>query len=296
MPDKRKLVGLVEQAYEGKLCLPNFQRDFVWPRDLVADLIRSVLRRYYIGSLLLLRCDPEHPPFAPAFLRGAKPDRLESRPELLVLDGQQRLTSLLYALTAPELSLKNSVQRRWFFVNLALLLTDPDNDEIVFDLAKNELDGLDDIKVQYRQRVLPCTTLMTSKAFMKWKNGLDDWLKDNEPENHVRYREEWRDHWTNAVNDFQNFTVPLVELPSVKDSDPESIGRVCYEKSPAMRELSWNIRAFIEVATPKGVTRFGRQCLPNSQQLTYIQRFDPPRYHHRAFGIVARAAVRIALL
>jgi hypothetical protein len=227
MPDKRKLVGLVEQAYEGKLCLPNFQRDFVWPRDLVADLIRSVLRRYYIGSLLLLRCDPEHPPFAPAFLRGAKPDRLESRPELLVLDGQQRLTSLLYALTAPELSLKNSVQRRWFFVNLALLLTDPDNDEIVFDLAKNELDGLDDIKVQYRQRVLPCTTLMTSKAFMKWKDGLDDWLKDNEPENHVRYREEWRDHWTNAVNDFQNFTVPLVELPSVKDSDPESIGRVC---------------------------------------------------------------------
>ena len=55
---------------------------------------------------------------------------------------------------------------------------------------------------------------------MKWKDGLDDWLKDNEPENHARYREEWANHWTNAVNDFQNFTVPLVqELPSVKDSD-----------------------------------------------------------------------------
>ena len=226
-PDKRKLVGLVEQAHEGKLCLPYFQRDFVWPRDQVADLIRSVLRRYYVGSLLLLRCDPEHPPFAPAFLRGAKPDRLEPRPELLVLDGQQRLTSLLYALTAPDLNLKNSSQRRWFYVNLDLLLTEPDNDEIVFDLARNELDGLDDIKVRYRRRVLPCTTLMTSKAFMKWKDGLDDWLKDNEPENHTRYREEWRDSWTNAVNDFQNFTVPLVELPSVQDSDPEAIGRVC---------------------------------------------------------------------
>jgi hypothetical protein len=25
IPDKRKLVGLVEQAYEGKICLPDFQ-------------------------------------------------------------------------------------------------------------------------------------------------------------------------------------------------------------------------------------------------------------------------------
>ena len=130
-PDKRKLVGLVEQAYEGQLCLPNFQRDFVWPRDQVADLIRSVLRRCYIGSLLLLRCDPERPPFAPIHLRGARPAHPEPRPELLILDGLQR------------------------------------------------------------------------------------------------YRTEWRDPWTKAVTEFQNFTVPLVELPSVRDSDPESIGRVC---------------------------------------------------------------------
>ena len=72
-PDKRKVIGLVEQAYEGKICLPNFQRDFVWTREEVADLIRSIVRGYFIGSLLLLRCDPNNPPFAPIFLRGAKP-------------------------------------------------------------------------------------------------------------------------------------------------------------------------------------------------------------------------------
>jgi hypothetical protein len=32
-PDKRNLIGLVEQASEGKLCLPEFQRDFVWTRN-----------------------------------------------------------------------------------------------------------------------------------------------------------------------------------------------------------------------------------------------------------------------
>ncbi len=43
IPDKRKLVGLVEQAHKGELCLPDFQRSFVWERDEVADLLRSLL-------------------------------------------------------------------------------------------------------------------------------------------------------------------------------------------------------------------------------------------------------------
>src|SRR6266850_584189 len=227
IPDKRKLVGLVEHAYEGKLCLPNFQRDFVWPREDVADLVRSVLRRYFIGSLLLLRCDPQDPPFSPLFLRGAKPLFQQARPELLVLDGQQRLTSLLYALTAPDLTLKDSSKRRWYFVDLKLLLEDVDNNEVVFDLSEKELDGLDTVEEQYRRRILPCTVLFRQNEYMNWRDGLDDWLRANEPDNHVLFREKWRGPWTQAVTDFQTFEIPLVELPRVQDSDTESIGRVC---------------------------------------------------------------------
>jgi hypothetical protein len=224
IPDKRKLVGLIEQAYEGKLCLPNFQRDFVWSREEVADLLRSVLRRYFVGSLLLLPCDPQKPPFAPSFLRGAKPMYQEPRPELLILDGQQRLTSLLYALTAP---LKDSSQRRWFFVDLALLREDAENDEIVFDRMKRELDGLDMEEVQYQRSILPCTRLLTAGASLKWLYGIDDWLREHEPDSHKLFRSHWRDVWTKAVTDFQTFEVPLVILPRVEESDTEAIGRVC---------------------------------------------------------------------
>ncbi len=227
IPDKRKLVGLVEQSYEGRLCLPDFQRDFVWPREQVADLLRSVLRRYFIGSLLLLRCDPEKPPFAPIFLRGSDAPTKQPRPELLVLDGQQRLSALLYALAAPDLPLKDSSQRRWFFVDLNLLLTDIDNDEIVFDRIKRELDGLDNLEVQYKQRILPCTALLRESEFLSWRDGLDDWLREHEPDNHRRFRTEWRDAWTKAVTDFQTFLVPLIELPQVSEDDQDAIGRVC---------------------------------------------------------------------
>jgi len=227
IPDKRKIVGLVEQAHEGKLCLPNFQRDFVWRRDEVADLLRSILRRYYVGSLLLLRCDSRNPPFAPAFLRGAAPAFVQPRPELLVLDGQQRLSALLYALTAPDLTLKDSSQRRWFFLDLKLLLEEPDNDEIVFDRSKRELDGLDRREVQYQEGHLPCTLLLRQKDFLTWRDGLDDSLRATDPGGHERFRQHWRDVWTTTVTDFQTFEVPLVELPSVDESNPDSIGRVC---------------------------------------------------------------------
>src|SRR6188768_3038460 len=155
IPDKRRVVGLVEQAHEGKICLPNFQRDFVWTREEVADLVRSIIRGYYIGSLLLLRCDPDKPPFAPVYLRGAEPPHTEPHPELLVLDGQQRLSSLVYAMTEPDLSLKDSTQRRWFFVDLDLLLGEPDDDDIVFDRSQRELRGLDTGTVQFERRILP---------------------------------------------------------------------------------------------------------------------------------------------
>jgi hypothetical protein len=227
IPDKRKIIGLVEHAHYGKICLPNFQRDFVWTREEVADLVRSIVRGYFIGSLLLLRCDADAPPFAPIFLRGSNPTHREPRPELLVLDGQQRLSSLIYALTAPDLSLKDSSKRRWYFLNLDILLNEPDNDDIVFDRARRELRGLDVREVQYEQRILPCTDLLTQQAFYQWRDGYDDWARANDPEAHEQYRSVWRDRWTSAVTDFQTFEAPLVELPRVDDSDPESIGRVC---------------------------------------------------------------------
>ena len=88
LPDKWNLIQMVRQAHEGKICLPEFQRDFVWPRDEVTDLLRSILRGYYIGSLLLLRSEVGNPPFAPIHLRGAKKGLGQPQPYHLALDGQ----------------------------------------------------------------------------------------------------------------------------------------------------------------------------------------------------------------
>ena len=228
-PDKKKISLLVERAHEGSLCLPNFQRDFVWSRDEIADLLRSILRGYFLGSLLLLDCDPKNPPFAPMALRGAKPASVELRPNQLVLDGQQRLTSLLYALYAPELGLRSSKTPRRFFVDLGLLLTDPDDDNIVFDRTAREIsrDGLNSLEVQWAKRVVPVTNLVSEANFLSWRDGIDDWLRENHPADHESFRTHWRAAWSNAVQSFLSFEVPLVTLPIVADDDHDAVARIC---------------------------------------------------------------------
>lgn len=228
-PDKKKVALLVERAHEGSLCLPNFQRDFVWSRDEIADLLRSILRGYFLGSLLLLDCDPKNPPFAPIALRGSKPATVDLRPHQLVLDGQQRLTSLLYALYAPELGLRNSKAPRRFFVDLELLLTDPDDDNIVFDRTAREIkrDNLDSLEVQWSRRVVPVAKLVSEASFLEWRDGIDDWLRENHPNDHETFRTYWRSAWSNAVQSFLSFEVPLVTLPIVADDDHDAVARVC---------------------------------------------------------------------
>jgi hypothetical protein len=226
-PGKERLVNFVEEANEGKFCLPNFQRDFVWTRDEVAELLRSILRRYYIGSLLLLPCDSHNAPFSPVFFRGAKPLYNEPQPEGLVLDGQQRITSLLYALTAPPLNLKDSSQPRRFFLDLIALLEDPNDDEIIFDRSPRELDGLDKAEVQFERMIIPCTELFSLEHSSTWVRSLRKWLRKNRPDEVEDFENSKEDRLTRVFTNFASFDVPLVKLKKVSDSDTEAIGRVC---------------------------------------------------------------------
>ena len=54
IPSKKPLISFVKQAQEGKIVLPEFQRDFVWARDDIKDFLISILKGYFIGSIFYL--------------------------------------------------------------------------------------------------------------------------------------------------------------------------------------------------------------------------------------------------
>ena len=91
------LSELLEQAATGKLQLPDFQRGWVWDDNHIRSLIASVSLSYPIGAVMLLEVGGEGVRFKPRALEGASVPP-EVKPERLILDGQQRLTSLFLTL------------------------------------------------------------------------------------------------------------------------------------------------------------------------------------------------------
>jgi len=93
------LVDLLKRVREGRLRVPNFQREFVWQRKDILDLYESVVRQYPIGTLFLWG---KHPP--PLSRPRIGPLRLpDYKGETwLLLDGQQRLTTLVGVLLSDD--------------------------------------------------------------------------------------------------------------------------------------------------------------------------------------------------
>ncbi|MFC9434642.1 DUF262 domain-containing protein [Nocardia sp. NPDC057030] len=84
---------ILEQAQNGTIRVPAFQRGFVWDAERVAYLMDSIYKGYPFGSLILWRTKEklEHErQLGPFFLPEVEPEY----PIDYVLDGQQRLTSI----------------------------------------------------------------------------------------------------------------------------------------------------------------------------------------------------------
>jgi hypothetical protein len=100
---KRLLPEVLGDIIKGKIQLPDFQRGWIWDDQHVRSLLISVARSFPVGAVMLLETGGaarfQVRPIENVSFVGKLPD-----PEQLILDGQQRLTTLTQVL-----SLKNAV-------------------------------------------------------------------------------------------------------------------------------------------------------------------------------------------
>lgn len=90
------LSSLISDIRIGAIALPELQRPFVWKNAKVRNLFDSMYRGFPVGFFLF---------WEPAKIDGARAigtDGKQKTPRLLVVDGQQRLTSLYAVMTGTE--------------------------------------------------------------------------------------------------------------------------------------------------------------------------------------------------
>ena len=95
---------LVDKVQRGELKLPETQRRYVWPATRVRDLLDSLYRGYPSGTILTWETDEEIETRELAV--GATRTPTTSQ-KLLLLDGQQRITSLAAILSGEPVNVRN---------------------------------------------------------------------------------------------------------------------------------------------------------------------------------------------
>ncbi len=211
---------LLDDCREGALQLPDFQRSWVWDEDRIKSLVASVSRAYPIGALMSLSTGGPVD-FKPRPVEGAPPAARQVVPQSLLLDGQQRITSLYQSTirnkVVETVTPKRKKVKRWFYIDIRKAL-DPlvDREEAIVGIPEDRI-----IRKDFgRETVMDLSTpekefasLMfpVSQVFDwdKWQDGFDKhWRGDQ----HESVRDEFRAFKRQVLENFKGYRIPVIAL------------------------------------------------------------------------------------
>jgi hypothetical protein len=140
-PEFIKIALIIENSSSTNWVLPSFQRYFDWKKEDIRSFLESVFNGYYVGSFLLWDAKGE-PELGVQTIKGVMKEEKEWKKDLVILDGQQRITSLFYAICAPN-SPQFGDESCWrdtrifkehplyFYIDFGSFLRDPKSPEII---------------------------------------------------------------------------------------------------------------------------------------------------------------------
>lgn len=182
-----ELSKYLEWTNSGRIQLPDFQRSYKWEDERIRSLLVTIVRGHPLGIVMLLKTGNDQVRFKPKPLEGTSiPAGTE--PELLLLDGQQRLTSLTQALSGDgvvsTMDSRGKLLKRRYYVDMAMALEGEDRiDDAVISIPGDgirrsdfgrriELD-VSTAQLERERRLFPMR-LLFSKDVLAWLLELDD--------------------------------------------------------------------------------------------------------------------------
>ena len=214
---KISLEDLLKGVCAGKIQLPDFQRGWVWDDDHIRGLLVSIARSFPIGAVMLLETGGDVK-FQARLVEGVESILGKGvSPEKLILDGQQRLTTLTQALMLPDMPVQTrtskgkNIQRHYYFdvksalgspadLTSAIKATDETckvrgnfGRDVTLDLSSREL--------ECKHLHFPCDQVMDSD---EWEDTLDSVAPDNS--------RQFREFRKKVLKSFRKYDLPVIEL------------------------------------------------------------------------------------
>jgi hypothetical protein len=230
---KRSLFEILRDVHRGKIQLPDFQRGWIWDDNRIKGILASVAKSFPIGAVMLLETGNENVRFKTKPVEGVKLDN-EVKPDLLILDGQQRLTSLYQTIVTNEIvttrNERNYEIKRWYYIDMikamdvnydleeAIIslnekkqITEDFGRRIVLDLTKKEF--------EFENLMYPVCMI---DEYSVWRREFNEyWQYDREKSMF------WDKFEATIINNFHQYMLPVIILK--KENPKEAVCQV-FEK------------------------------------------------------------------
>jgi hypothetical protein len=212
---KRLLPEILAEIVKGKIQLPDFQRGWVWDDQHIRSLLVSVARSFPVGAVMLLETGGEAR-FQVRPVEGVTLPPGTAEAELLILDGQQRLTTLTQVL-----SLKSAVKtrtekgkpiERHYYWHIPTALEGGERlEEAIIAVEHDRMLRSDfgrkvDLDLSTPQKecerlYFPCDQILNSDA---WEEALQEHAQDQFGL-YMQFRKQ-------VLNAFRNYQLPVIQL------------------------------------------------------------------------------------
>lgn len=225
------LSDLLRLIEDGTIQLPDFQRGWVWDDTRIRALIASVSQGYPVGALMSMETGGDGIRFSPRPFEGATPSRQE--PDILMLDGQQRMTSLFLSLkhkeAVPTCDERKNTMKRFYYLNMAACLSDADRFDAVISVPESkkltsdfgrviDLD-LSESKKEYMAGMFPLNIIFDTELTSRWQMGYQEHF--NFDPDRTRFYLKFQ---SEVMFPFLRYKVPVIKL--LKDTPKEAVCQV----------------------------------------------------------------------
>lgn len=229
----RPLTDLMEAVDTGAAQLPDFQRGWVWDDGRIKALILSVIHSFPVGAAMFLEYGNESIRFKHKPIEGSAADS-NTKPDELILDGQQRLTSLYNALYSKKpvrtRTDKGKEIERYYYLDIEKAL-DPDADDeevvisipptkqVTFDFGRKVEKDLSTRQNEFKLKMFPLNIILDSSEEQGWQNEYYAYYNyDGE------VIKQFTDLFTNIIMPTQKYAMPVILLD--KETPKEAVCQV----------------------------------------------------------------------
>ena len=179
------LSQLLSDVAIGKIQLPEFQRDWTWDDNRIQGIIASLSQGYPMGAIMRLQYGNPDIRFKYRTITGVNLTS-EVIPEFLVLDGQQRLTSIYQSVFSKDCvnttTDKGKEIKRFYYLDMEKCLDEdedrvdavvavPEDKKLKENFDRDIILDVSDREKEYELKLFPVNIVFDTTEMLEWQFG-----------------------------------------------------------------------------------------------------------------------------